>query len=124
EYCYVEDVHITDETDNGVRGQGRYPNAGIGKENFASETQNINDQKISPEKDGADTNDIHTSETPLENDDDNPSHINDLKMNATASRIIDIRTDQTQLCLAQKFRESLRSPILCLPSLALWDTEA
>lgn len=41
-----------------------------------------------------DTDDIHTSDNLLENDDNSRSHINDVKMNATASKIIDIRADQ------------------------------
>ena len=117
----VEGVAITHGTDSGVRGQGRYPNSDNGKENFVSVTRDIDHQRISPQKDGADTNDVHTNDNVLKNDDDSRSHINDVKMNATASKIIDIRRDQTQLCLAQMVRESLRSPIPRPPSLALWD---
>ena len=120
-YYYVEEIHGTHGTDNGVRDQGRYSNGGNGKENFVSETWDINNHSISPQQNGADTNDIHTSDNLLENDDGDRSQINDVKVNATASKIIDIRTDQTQPCLAQMVRESLRSPTPCLPSLALWD---
>ena len=51
------------------------------------------------------------------------TNVNGIRTSSSASELVDIRHDQSELCLVQLVRESLCNPKPSLPSMALWDDE-